>query len=352
MKGECMLDPELLKNYAPLHNLTQDNLVRLAKRVVIEDVAKGSVICREGDPDSHAIYLLEGGVELRSHSTSMTRVLQGGTPDACFAVAPGRPRPYTVVATTPVRLFRIDNAALDRAVLLDEVSTTITRVHDSGRAFAGDSEWLEEMTSSPAFRSLPRERVALLMLKFEPIVVKAGDVVIRQGDPGSHYYVVKEGRLAVSRKDSDGKVKLVTELKRGSVFGEDALLMNEPRNASIVALSDGLVMRLPRSEFEELLKKPLLSYVSVAEAQAMLRDGAGLLDVRAPEDYRRGSLKGSVNLPIAELRTRLRELDAKRPYVLICANGRQSEVAAFLLAQRGFRVSVLRDGMRSVTPGA
>ena len=347
-----MLEPELLKNYIPLHNLSESNLARLARRLTIEEVAKGEVICREGEPDSDSIYLLEGGVELRSHTTSMTRVLQAGTPDAYFALAPGRPRPYTVVATMPVRLFRIDSAALDRAVLLDEVSTTISRVHDSGVAFAGDSEWLEEMTRSPAFRAMPKERIALLMLRFEPIPVKAGEVVIRQGDPGSHYYVVKEGRLAVSRKETDGKVRLVTELKRGSVFGEDALLLNEPRNASIVALSDGLVMRLARDEFEELLKKPLLNYVSVAEAQAMLRDGAGLLDVRTPEEYRRASLKGSMNLPIVELRARLRELDAKRPYVLICRNGHQSEVAAFLLTQRGFRAAVLRDGMRSLEPGA
>lgn len=347
-----MLEPELLRNYVPLHNLTESNLARLARRLAVEEVAKGTVICREGEPDSESIYLLEGGVELRSHTTSMTRVLQAGAPDAYFALAPGRPRPCTVVATMPVRLFRVDSATLDRAVLLDQVSTTISRVHDSGVEFAGDSEWLEEMTRNPAFQTLPRERIALLLLKFEPIRFRAGEVVIRQGDPGSHYYVVKEGRLAVSRKDDDGKVKLVTELKRGGVFGEDALLTNEPRNASIVALSDGLVMRLARAEFEELLKRPLLNYVSVAEAQAMLRDGAGLLDVRAPDEYRRGSFKGSLNLPITELRARLRELDPKRPYVLICANGQQSEVAAFLLTQRGFRAAVLRDGMRALASGA
>jgi len=89
----------------------------------------------------------------------------------------------------------------------------------------------------------------------------------------------------------------------------------------------------------------------VAEAQAMLRDGAGLLDVRSPEAFRRGSFKGSLNLPITELRARLRELDRKRPYVLICDNGRQSEVAAFLLTQRGFRAAVLRDGMRALASG-
>jgi CRP-like cAMP-binding protein len=266
-------------------------------------------------------------------------------------VAAGRPRPYTVTTTTPVKLFRVDNASLDRAVLLDEVSTTITRLRErDGERFGGDSEWLEEMISSPAFGMLPRERLALLLLKMEPVTVKSGDVVIRQGDAGHDYYVIKEGRLAVARKDAAGKVQILTELKRGAVFGEDSLLLDEPRNASIVALGDGVIMRLTRDEFDELLKKPLLQYVTVAEAQAMLKNGAQLLDVRPAEEFRGGSIKGSDNFPIGELRARLHELDAQRAYVLICRTGRQSEAAAFLLAQRGYRAAVLAGGMQAIAP--
>jgi CRP-like cAMP-binding protein len=178
--------------------------------------------------------------------------------------------------------------------------------------------------------------------------VKAGEAVIRQGEPGDDYYIVKDGRFAVARKDAHGKVQVLSELRRGAVFGEEALLLDEPRNASIIGLSDGLVMRLPRAGFEELLKQPLLEYVSAAEAQAMLKAGAGLIDVRSAAEYRQGSLKGSHNLPVAELRRRLGELDAQRSYVLLCGNGTQSEAAAFLLAQRGYRVAVLRGGLQAV----
>lgn len=342
-----MLSADVLKQYTPLHNLNAANLERLAKRLVVEDIPKAGVVCREGDTDNDSIFLVEGGVELRSRDSSMARAMQAGAADAFFPVAPGRPRPYTVIATTAAKLFRIDNAALDRAVLLDEVSTTVTRLRDhEGEKFAGDSEWLEEMMGNPAFRMLPKERLALVLLKFEPRPVKAGEAVIRQGDPGDYYYVIKDGRFAVARKDEQGKIQVMSELKRGAVFGEEALLLDAPRNASIIALGDGVVMRLPRAEFEELLKKPILQYVESPEAQAMLKAGAGLLDVRPPEEYRRGSLKGSQNLPIAELRRRLGELDPKRSYVLVCRTGHQSEAAAFLLTQRGFRVAVLRGGMK------
>ena len=133
-----MLSADLLKRYTPLHNLTDANRARLAERLVIENLPKAAVLCREGDTDNDALFLLEGGVELQSHSTSMTRVLQAGAPEAFFPVAAGRPRPYTVIATSAVKLFRINHAILDRAVLLDEVSTTVTRLRDTqGETFAG-----------------------------------------------------------------------------------------------------------------------------------------------------------------------------------------------------------------------
>ncbi len=343
-----MLTVENLKNFAPLHTLTNEHLVRLTKRVAVEDVAKGVAVCGEGDTDNDAIYLLEGGVEMRSRSSSMTRVLQAGTPDAFFPLSPGCPRPYTVTATTAARIFRINNTKLDRAVLLDEVSTTITRVHDAGSAFAGDSEWLEEMLAGPAFGTLARERVAMLLLKLEPMIVKTGDAVIRQGESGDYYYILKEGELTVSRKDTQGKVRLVSKLKRGDVFGEEALLSGDPRNASIVAMRDSIIMRLARTDFEELLKKPLITYVTAEEAQERMRRGAGLVDVRSAAEYQQGAIKGSVNIPINELRTRLTQLDPVCPYVLYCRNGVQSEVAAFLLRQRGFEVFVLRRGLESI----
>jgi len=346
-----VLDPETLKRYTPLHNLNDANLGRLAKRLVVEEIPLGAVICREGDTDNDSIFLVEGGMELKARDSSMKRVMQAGTPDAYFPIAPGRPRPYSVIATTPARIFRIDNAELDRAVLLDEVSTTITSLHDSdGEQFAGDSEWLEEMMANPAFRILPRERLALVLLRFEPRPVKAGEAVIRQGEPGDYYYVIKEGRCAVARKDDQGKVQVLSELKRGAVFGEEALLLDSPRNASIIALADGVVMRLPRAEFDELLKKPILTYVNPSEAQAMIKAGAGLLDVRPANEYQLGSLRGSQNLPITELRTHLAQLDPKRSYVLVCRSGHQSEAAAFLLTQRGYRVAVLLGGMQVAAP--
>jgi CRP-like cAMP-binding protein len=191
----------------------------------------------------------------------------------------------------------------------------------------------------------------MLLLKLEPMIVKSGEVVIRQGEAGDHYYILKEGELTVARKDAQGKVKLVSKLKRGDVFGEEALLTGDPRNASIVAMRDSIVMRLAKADFEELVKKPLITHVTVEETQEHMRRGAALLDVRSATEFQQGAIKGSLNIPINELRARLAQLDPVRPYVIYCRNGVQSEVAAFLLRQRGFEVFVLRGGLESLRRG-
>ena len=62
-------------------------------------------------------------------------------------------------------------------------------------------------------------------------------------------------------------------------------------------------------------------------------------------------IKGSVNIPIHELRVRLTQLDLVYPDVIYCRNGVQSEVAAFLQRQRGFEMVVLRGGLESLRRG-
>ena len=62
-------------------------------------------------------------------------------------------------------------------------------------------------------------------------------------------------------------------------------------------------------------------------------------------------IKGSVNIPINELRVRLTQFDPVCPDVIYCRNGVQSEVAAVLLRQRGFEMVVLRGGLESLRRG-
>jgi len=72
-------------------------------------------------------------------------------------------------------------------------------------------------------------------------------------------------------------------------------------------------------------------------AMATQGDGLMLLDVRAPREYEQVHIDGAANIPVADLRTRFKELDKGRPVALMCSTGHRSSLGASLLQQRGFR---------------
>jgi len=345
-----MIDVDRLKNLIPLNTLDSSNLERLAKRLKLEKFGAGEIICQEGGTDPETIYLLSGKLQLSSTGTTMKRYLDAGTEDARYAVVDMPPRPYTVTAEGDVEIIRVGNYELDRAVMLDEVTTTITEItSDRSKELGGNTDWLSEMVASETFSKLPPQKLASLLMKLEAFPVKSGEVVVRQNDPGEYFYIIKQGRFNVSRKDERGKVEILNELREGSVFGEESLVSGTPRNANIVAMTDGLLLRLSRADFNELLRDPMLTYVTASEAASMVRAGAAILDVRNEREYSQGALKGSINIPVFNLREKLPTLDINRRYILSCQTGAQSEVAAFLLSQRGFDVCILKGGLRAVS---
>lgn len=80
-----------------------------------------------------------------------------------------------------------------------------------------------------------------------PVVTRflqAGEVVVKEGDPGTSMFVVLEGRVAVARQVEGKEPVIVEQLGAGEFFGELALLTGAPRTASVVALEDAVVLEL------------------------------------------------------------------------------------------------------------
>ena len=127
------------------------------------------------------------------------------------------------------------------------------------------------------------------------------------------------------------------------------MLSGAPRNANVITLTDGVLMRLSQADFNELLREPMVQWVTDAEARILMQEGAGLIDVRLEDEYRGGALKGSVNIPLHLLRLKAASMDRRRKYIVYCQSGKRSCAAAFLLGQRGFDVCVLRGGLSALT---
>jgi rhodanese-related sulfurtransferase len=85
--------------------------------------------------------------------------------------------------------------------------------------------------------------------------------------------------------------------------------------------------------------------VSQEEAQALLEDGAQLVDVRVDHEWEAGHIAGATHLPLEELAERSNELDPGRPVVLYCRGGSRSSMAAEALEGAGFEAVKLSEGI-------
>jgi putative ABC transport system ATP-binding protein len=75
----------------------------------------------------------------------------------------------------------------------------------------------------------------------------AGSTILREGDPGDKFYLIRQGRVSVRRGPQQQEVAV---LKEGDFFGETALLTGQPRNASIVTLDDCTLCSLCQENFQ------------------------------------------------------------------------------------------------------
>ena len=110
--------------------------------------------------------------------------------------------------------------------------------------------------------------------------------------------------------------------------------------------TSGSLMRLSKDDFNELLKEPMLSWLTGEEADAMVNEGTAIwIDVRLESEHKDSGMKGSINIPLITLRIKAATLDTKKKYIVYCDSGRRSSAAAFLLSERGIDAYCLKGGL-------
>jgi len=343
------IDNNALKALVPLGALSPAHLEGLLKKTAFETIAGGDFVVRHGERDRKHVYLMEGRVELLDRNLAPVGTLIAGTDMARHPIAQRQPRLFSVRAAGPVVVVRVDSDLLD--VLLTWDQSSGYDVEELG----GDSgeDWLTRLLQTETFRQLSPEQIQQLITRMEPVDCAAGDVIVREGDTADYFYIIKHGRVAITRRDAGANADVrLAELSDGAAFGEEGLVSGEPRNATVTAQTDGSLMRMHKADFNALLGTSQLATIDYPTALARVRAGARWVDVRLPGEYANLRLPDSLNVPVAEIRSRGGEFEQGRAYVLYCETGRRSAAAAYLLRQRGIDVEVLDHGLNAVPPDA
>ena len=121
---------------------------------------------------------------------------------------------------------------------------------------------LQDLRKSPLFQGLSDEALQQLMDMAEPVSLRAGEILIRQGELGDSAYVVISGDFEVQKQSGQSLIKIDVR-NPGDVVGEMALLSRGPRNATLVAKTDGEVLRIPQEAFEKLLSSSTTAATAV-----------------------------------------------------------------------------------------
>jgi CRP-like cAMP-binding protein/rhodanese-related sulfurtransferase len=347
--SDASLNIDTLRSFTPLDGLKRENLAALAKKTQLQRLAAGKLLFRKGDSKKRTYYLVSGTIELSDREGKSIKIL-GGSEEARSPIAPMLPRTVSAMARDDVEYISIDSDLLD--VMLTWDQTGAYEVKDLKSTENPDSaDWMTTLLQSKAFHRIPPGNIQAVFMRMQRIEYSAGDVVIQQGDVGDFFYAITEGKCLVTRETPLNKegIKLA-ELGKGSIFGEEALISNALRNATVVMETDGVLMRLGKEDFNTLMNEPMLEWVDYGQAKDVVAAGGRWLDVRLPSEYESYHEDNAINIPLYFIRLKLNTLDKKIKYVLCCDTGARSSAGAFILNEKDFQSCVLQGGLNANKP--
>ncbi|HKP60546.1 MAG TPA: cyclic nucleotide-binding domain-containing protein [Polyangiales bacterium] len=223
-----------------------------------------TVILREGDPGTSFYVLARGSVDVRAQRSGRETALAKLAEGSIFgemALLSAAPRTASVLAHDDCDLLEFDCSELSHA------TSTLQSLGQTLEGFARERLINNVFATSALFKPLDGKQRMDLMRRFVSVDAAPGESLIREGDPGRGLFVVLRGEVVVTRAEGDTSLEGVDlsrsdvpvpgELARlgpSEVFGEIALLNQEPATATVRAARPGTtVLFLSRDYFERLI---------------------------------------------------------------------------------------------------
>ncbi|MBF0265977.1 MAG: cyclic nucleotide-binding domain-containing protein [Gammaproteobacteria bacterium] len=339
------VDLNLIKKLSPLDTLSIDKIEEVLDKSVLQKIPTGKILFQEGDRDQWTVYLLSGEIELSS-SVASTKKIVAGESAALKAVSEGTPRIFTATARTQLSVLIIDTQLF--RVIVNGASPGSIEVSDVGDD-EDEDDWMSKFLQSNAFIQLPAANMQAVLMKLQEVQLSKGKMVIREGDTDDqNYYIIKQGSCIVSRKDeATGKQKPLAVIGTGIGFGEEALITGIARGATVSMKSDGVVLKLFKDDFIELLVKPILQMYTSKQIEELKDTDLKIqfVDVRNKIEHAANGIEGSIHSTLRDIRDLILKLDDDIHYVIYSNTEHRASAAAFLFIQQNLDASVLKGGV-------
>lgn len=337
---EDTISTEQIHHFVPFDELSLQAIEELMPHFRIHTLAAKKILFKRGEHDDECHFLLKGRLDLADDQYNIQPVI-GEDDENFLALDGGHPvHRCAAISQTDCQLVSIKRRYLELITTWAELRQSIS---DSD---SDEHDWLEALLTSNLFNRVPPGNIQKLLTRFEEREVSLGEQIIEEGQEGTECYVIKSGRAIVTRRSAamqaGKKQETLAALSTGKLFGEDALVSDLPRNASVTMSSDGVLMVLKKEDFDTLLKHPVLEYVHGSELESFIDEadtGTVVLDVRTQQEAEANPLPRAKNIPLAQLRSRLGELS--NTFVHVVMGEGRGEAAAYILNEAGFQAKVL-----------
>jgi cAMP-dependent protein kinase regulator len=224
-------------------SLDDEQYVDVVNAMAEKKVVAGEVVIQQGGIGDYFYVVEEGAFDVfvakgGNPPVKVTEYGNGGSFGE-LALMYNAPRAATVTATKDSTIWALDRVTFRR--ILMEITSRKLKMYES---------FLEEVPLLMSLEPYERHKIADAL---EPVTFADGEVLMRQGDDGENFYIIESGNAVVSQLDSDGIEHKMHELKKGDYCGELALLLDQPRKATITAKGKLKCATLGKKAFVRLL---------------------------------------------------------------------------------------------------
>jgi rhodanese-related sulfurtransferase len=344
------LEASLLKNLYPLNQLPPEAVDEIRPSIRLRWFMRGSQIFDIGAYPDEYCYVLEGSAWLSDHKEASMQAVVPAMEREALPLPYVLPSIHRASAATDVKVLMVDRVQLS-ALLSKYPSRGAGDWMSRARAATTqtDDAWQLAMMQSSGFQRVIADNMRRAFGLMTPVSFRAGDVVIEQGTPANHFYVIAEGRCEILRSFAVGRAaERIAECGIGETIGEDALLSGNLRNATVRMLTDGRLMRLSGDDFRFLIKRNMSRAINLDQARVLIDRGAKWFDIRMPSERMEQPLKDAITIPYPAARMLPFKGDPYQTYIVACGKGGDAPAIAFALCKQGYDAYFLKDGIAAL----
>jgi len=339
-----ILTKNVLRSMIPIGKLNDEQMDLLIQQSELLPLYNGQTLLRAGDVEPAHYYLVHGTLKLVNQEGNVA-VIYSGDALSFSPIADALPRAYTVFAEADSMILKVNVELLENLLCWGQVARCLLAEIAYDDNYADDYVWIKKLLESRLFFKIASINIVKILSKFKEQAVKAGDVVVKNGDEGTCCYLIKSGVANVYIQENEPAIAV---LEPGAVFGEDALVTNNPRNASVIMLTDGVLMRLEKLDFYQLLSEPAVTMVTAAKVYEFLQSGAELLDVRTQKEFEIQPCPQSRNIPLQLIYLKSALLNKNKLYITCSPTEERAKAAAYFLNEQGFKAFALQSGINTL----